>query len=93
MTIAPDAASIHQLVDQIQPADYGTVYVILRRLAANTPVPLPTGDTDAYAPAAEAEASPAARRHRFSFTGVGEGPSDLSARAKEYLRESVRDDA
>ncbi|HZP55068.1 hypothetical protein [Actinocrinis sp.] len=92
MTIAPDAAAIHELVDQIQPADYGTVYVILRRLAANTPMLLPTDDTDVDAerPSTAADQQRVSG-HRFSFTGIGEGPSDLSTRAKEYLRESLRD--
>lgn len=86
MTIAPDTAAIHQLVDQIQPADYGTVYVILRRLAANAPVPLPLDEADPVAEEAALESSQSQpTRHRFSFTGVGEGPGDLSSRAKEYL--------
>ena len=76
MTIAPDAAAIHELVDQIQPADYGTVYVILRRLAANTPVPLPMDDTEQDAERHSVAAEPPrVSGHRFSFTGIGDGPS------------------
>ena len=86
MTIAPDAAAIHKLVDQLQPADYGTVYVILRRLATNTPVPLPVDEADLGAASADTDLSQPQPRHRFSFTGIGEGPNDLSSRAKDYLR-------
>lgn len=93
MTIAPDAAAIHQLVDQIEPADYGTVYVILRRLAINAPVPLPVDEAGLSRGEAGIDTSgQASPRRRFSFTGIGEGPSDLSSRAKDYLRDSVRDE-
>ena len=92
MAIAPDAAAIHQLVDQIQPADYGAVYVILRRLATNAPLSVDEADLAAGTSALEpGQLQPP--RHRFSFTGVGEGPRDLSSRTKAYLRDSVRDDA
>ncbi|MER7758332.1 hypothetical protein [Streptomyces sp. NPDC097619] len=82
MTIAPDAAAIHDLVDRIDPADYSMAYALLRRLTADGPIPL---RLEAL-PASTVEPAPPGRR--FSFTAVGEGPGDLSERAKDYLRES-----
>lgn len=64
MTVAPDAAALHQLVDQIQPADYGIVYVILRRLATNAPLPLLIDEADLTAQDAELEFDqPGVARH------------------------------
>jgi hypothetical protein len=76
MTIAPDYSQLHRAVDRRSPVQAEALYIVVESMLGEK---LPA--TQAGPPAPDAPRT----SHRLSFTAAGSGPSDLAARAEDYL--------